>query len=47
MDMNDYKDILDMNEKGLCQSCSYGFAKCITDGKAFCKKEDNDEKTDI
>ena len=48
--LKNYNDILEMQSNGLCESCAYGFARCLEDGRARCKdyritiKEESDEQ---
>lgn len=42
-----YKEIVELKDNGICNSCSYGYDKCVSDGKPYCKygcnkKEDKD-----
>ena len=31
-----FTEIYEMRGHGYCDSCGYGFERCLTDGKAFC-----------
>ena len=52
-DMNEIKEnvellkrlqiIYDKYDDGICSSCDYGVLNCITDGKAKCAKEVNED----
>ena len=42
--LKNYNEIMDKRSNGLCESCEYGFDKCLSEGKAHCI--DSEEKED-
>lgn len=42
--MSKISEIYDMQEEGFCDSCDYGLDRCLTDGQAFCKKDNNNKE---
>lgn len=56
--LKNYTEIMEMRSEGFCESCGYGFDKCLEEGKAFClgpgkfpdeplKEEDKNEKEPV
>lgn len=40
-DIEKLNEIYELEEDGLCNSCSYGREKCLEDGEAHCKKKED------
>ena len=45
--LEDLNKIFDLNANGICNCCEYGLENCLKDGKAFCIKENEDEKRTV
>ena len=50
--IKNYNEIMEMRANGMCESCGYGFDRCLTEGKAFClqsknEKEDTNEEESV
>lgn len=33
-------EIVDLHSEGLCESCEHGYEKCLEEGRAYCKYEE-------
>lgn len=42
--LKNYIEILDIREKGLCDSCDHGINKCLAAGKAYCKTDEKKQE---
>lgn len=40
----EYKELFNVKELGICNTCEYGFDNCLKDGKAKCLKEEQNGK---
>lgn len=36
----EYKELFNVKELGICNTCEYGFDNCLKDGKAKCLEEE-------
>ena len=41
--LKNYNEIFEIRSEGLCENCDYGFDKCLTDGRAYCKSKQEQE----
>lgn len=37
IELEKYKEILDMDDDGFCSGCDYGKDNCMKEGRAYCK----------
>ena len=41
---DNYKELFNIKELGICNNCEYGFDNCLKDGKAKCLEEEQNGK---